>query len=110
MKLRIIENYDDCQGLCHVWNDMINTHSKEILQLDITSTFEWSMVLWETFLDKKDQKIVLFERKDNILGILPLFVSNKAVHHVKCRKIAPITELHAGRCGFIFSELRYDDF
>ena len=99
--LRVIERYDDCLALRSAWNELVASHSREILHFDVTSTFEWSMTLWDTFLNKSDQTILSLQDGDEILGILPLYRSNKRIHGVRCRVLSPFTELFSGRSGFL---------
>jgi Acetyltransferase (GNAT) domain len=102
--VRILEVSDNCDGLAVQWNKIVETHSDSIMKLDVTCTFDWSLTLWNTFLRNENRTILLVESNGDIAGMLPFYVSNKQMHLTPCKRIAPITEMFAGRCGFILRE------
>lgn len=108
-RFRVVERYNDCPSLQPAWDDLLTRHSQGILHFDVTSSFDWAMALWRTFLDKRDQQILVMERKGEIVGLLPLYRSVKTVHGVRCRMISPITELFSGRCGFLLRDPSLED-
>ena len=103
MSIRIIEDYNTCQELTHDWDRLLKSVSESILQLDVTSTLEWSIALWENFAHHTKQRVLVLENNNCITGILPLYNSYDTIYSLRCRKIAPITEIYSGRCGFMLS-------
>lgn len=104
MAVRLINTYDECQHLCSDWNNIVLHSSKDILQLDVTCTFEWAMMLWRNHLDRRDGKILVLERDDTIVGILPLFASTKVAFPVRYKVLSPLTQVYCGRSGFLLKE------
>ena len=96
-----LESYDNCQHIKQDWDSLLSYHNKNIFQHDVTSTFDWARTLWEVFLYKANQKIILLESDNNLSSVLPLYTSTDTRHYFKCRKLAPITELYSGRSGFL---------
>jgi len=101
VQLRVVHRYEDCAPLRDAWNDIVFRQSADILQLDVTSTFEWAMVLWRKHLNQSEQNIVLLEEQGKVLGIFPLYRASKTVHAVGCASVAPFTEIFSGRGGFL---------
>lgn len=102
--LRTITRYEECQGLRAQWNRIAARNTGDISQFDVTATFEWAMALWRSFLESKDQNVVVLEGDSGIAGLLPLLHSSRSIHGVQCRTISAMTELFAGRCGFLLEE------
>jgi hypothetical protein len=104
-----VTNYDrDWRLLKPVWNEIVANQSEGIQRLDVTCTLEWAETLEKALLRDKKRKTLIVEQDDNIVGILPLYESNESRYGVRANKIAPITELYSGRCGFIFKEYRLE--
>lgn len=102
--LQILTQYEDCAALAPAWNEIVATQSDDILQLDVTCTFEWAMTLWRNHLEKKHQRVIVFGSSGEITGILPLYQFRRQVHRLPCRVVAPLTELYSGRCGFLLKK------
>jgi len=107
--IRQIETLEDAIQIRDVWNSIVSCQSENILQLDVTSTFEWTEALWRSHLESKNQSVLLLEKEDEIAGIFPLMVSKCPVHRIPCRKIAFISEVYSGRCGFLLRDNSLDD-
>jgi CelD/BcsL family acetyltransferase involved in cellulose biosynthesis len=107
---RVLSHYDECAPLRDPWNQIVAARSGEILQLDVTCSFEWAMTLWRNHLGKKEQRVLVLEADGEIAGVLPLYQFRKQVHGLPCRAIAPLTELYSGRCGFILRDLGSGQF
>lgn len=108
--VRVLSSYDECQSLRAAWNGIVAAHSNDILDLDVTCTFEWAMTLWRNHLEKQDQRVRVLETGGEISGILPLYEFRKKVHGLNCRLIAPLTELYSGRCGLVLRDQRAEQF
>lgn len=93
-----------CAALREPWNAIVDLHSSDILQLDVTCTFEWAMTLWRNHLEGKDQQVLVLESGAEVAAILPLYKFRKQVHGLPCRAIAPWTEHYSGRCGFLLRD------
>jgi len=99
--LCMLRSYGECQRLRKAWDDIVASQCSEIAQLDATAGFDWAMALWESHLQGADQEIVVLNDGSEVAGILPLYRLHKTVRGVPCRSIAPLTELYAGRTGFL---------
>jgi CelD/BcsL family acetyltransferase involved in cellulose biosynthesis len=104
--LRVVTQYDECESLRVPWNEIVATQSSDILQLDVTNTFEWAMTLWRNHLGGEKQKVLILEADGEVVGVLPIYQFRKQVHGLPCRVIAPFTELYSGRCGFLLRDPR----
>ena len=107
---RVLTTYDECSPLRTSWNDMVAAQSGEILQYDVTSTFEWVVTLWSNHLEGKGVRVLVLETDREVAGILPLHHFRKQVHGIRCHAIAPLTELYSGRTGFLLREPRSEQF
>ena len=107
--IRAIAKLEDVIGIRDAWNSIVSGQNQDILQLDATSSFEWTEALWRSHLESQNQLVLLLEKQSNIAGIFPLSVSKCHVHWIPCRKIAFISEIHSGRCGFLLREKSLGD-
>ena len=108
MSLKVSEYSGAWQLLKPAWNDIVAKQSGGIQRLDVTATSEWAETLEKVLLNGKNRQTLLLEHYGEIVGILPLYESSESKYGIKFKKIAPITELYAGRCGFILNEHRID--
>ncbi len=104
--VEVLRSYDACQSLRRDWGRILSRQSREIDHLDLTSSFEWAMTLWQSHLHGRDQEVLVLRDGEEITGILPLYRFRKRVHGVPCRSVAPFTELYGGRAAFLLSEPR----
>jgi CelD/BcsL family acetyltransferase involved in cellulose biosynthesis len=107
---KVLTEYDHWASLRQPWNDLVAKQSGEILQLDVTCTFEWAMTLWRNHLGSQEQQVLVLKSGAEINGILPLYRFRKQVHGLPCRVIAPWTEHYSGRCGFLLREPSCEQF
>jgi len=103
-RFHILRSYEECQQLRESWDNLLNSQSESIDQLDLTAGFDWAMALWQSHLKESDQSVLVLRDAAGISGILPLQRFQKTVRGVSCRSVAPITELYAGRTGFLLRE------
>jgi CelD/BcsL family acetyltransferase involved in cellulose biosynthesis len=108
-KLSVVERYEECRLLAPRWNRIVECNSRGVWGLDVTATFEWCMMLWEAFLDKAPQLVVVAQRNGSLRGILPLYLSAKTVHGIRCQRLAPIGEIFSERSGFLLQDYSIDN-
>ena len=106
--IEVVSSYDACRSLRTEWNEILFRQCATIEELDLTSSFEWVMQLWQTHLDSKDQEVLVLRDDQRISGILPLYRLNRQVRKVPCRILSPMTELFSGRSGFLLREPRIE--
>jgi CelD/BcsL family acetyltransferase involved in cellulose biosynthesis len=107
---KVLTRYDHWADLRKPWNEIVAKQSGEILQLDVTCTFEWAMTLWRNHLEGQNQQVLVLGSGAEINAILPLYKFRKQVHGLPCRAIAPWTEQYSGRCGFLLRETSCEHF
>ncbi len=88
------------------WNEIALSNSQDIQQLDLTSSFEWAMSLWESHLQNQKQAVLVLREGEAVIGVFPLHANRRSIRGVPCRSFQPISELYSGRTGFLFRELR----
>jgi len=110
LSMRLLRGFRDCESLAGDWDRILAEQQSEgISSLGITSSYEWAKVLSQTRLQGKDQPVVVLERGGQTAGLLPLYFSRRPVHGVRCRVLAPFSEIYGGRDGFILSAARVED-
>ena len=97
----VLHSFAECQQLRKAWDEIVALQCGTVEQLDATAGFDWAMALWEDHLHAADQEVVLSREGSEIAGILPLYRLQKTIRGVPCRSVAPLTELYAGRTGFL---------
>jgi hypothetical protein len=105
---RILQSPEEWMGLRDEWDSIVESQSREISGLDVTSTFTWAETLWENHLDHKGLEVLVVESDNKIQALIPLCRNSKTVHSIRCRSIALITELYSGRCGLLLREPRLE--
>jgi CelD/BcsL family acetyltransferase involved in cellulose biosynthesis len=105
----LLQSIGECQALARDWNAIRAEQGESMTSLGVTSSFEWAMVLWHTRLQGQDQTVLVLERDGRIAGILPLYFSRRSLHGVRCRVLAPISEIYSGRDGFLLRGSRDED-
>ncbi|HXJ06050.1 MAG TPA: GNAT family N-acetyltransferase [Candidatus Acidoferrum sp.] len=102
--VRLLTQYHECASLQTAWNEIVRSQSGDILQLDVTCTFEWVMTLWRNHLEGKEEHVLVLGEDPEIVAILPFHKFRKQVHGLPCRALAPLTELYSGRSGFLIRD------
>lgn len=105
-------SYDACVGLQGEWDEIVARYSDNILQSDLTATYEWARDLaavWQRRHVGLEHSILVLERLGSVAGILPLYRSTRQMHRRTYRQIAPITQVYSGRVGFLLRDQSPDD-
>lgn len=107
-----LTSYEACAALRGEWGEIVARYSDDILQPDVTATYEWARDLafaWQRRLVDLQHQILVLEKDGLIRGILPLHRSTREMHRVTYRQIAPITQVYAGRVGFLLRDQTLED-
>jgi CelD/BcsL family acetyltransferase involved in cellulose biosynthesis len=104
--IRLLRSLIECETLADDWERILAEQAEGISSLGITSSFEWTKVLWRTRLQGQDQPVLVLEDEGQAVGILPLYLSSQPLHGLRCRVLASISEIYSGRDGFILSDLQ----
>jgi CelD/BcsL family acetyltransferase involved in cellulose biosynthesis len=108
MSLTVREHDGDWRSLRPIWDGIVSAQAGGILGLDVTATPEWAETLAKVLLNGRKTRTLVLEQSGEPVGILPLYESQESKYRLKFQKLAPITELYAGRTGFMFKEPRVD--
>jgi CelD/BcsL family acetyltransferase involved in cellulose biosynthesis len=108
MSLSVREHIGELRLVGPAWDAMLARQGLGITRLDITATLEWAETLSKALLNGKKQRTLLLESDGEIVGVFPLYESSVTRYRVKFAKLAPITELYSGRCGFILREYKVE--
>ncbi len=108
LKFRILRSPEEWTQLRGSWDTMVQSQSSSISGLDVTSTFIWAETLWGNHLGRTGLEVLVAESDNGIEALIPYHLGSKTVHSIRCRSLAPITELYSGRCGFLLREPRLE--
>jgi CelD/BcsL family acetyltransferase involved in cellulose biosynthesis len=107
-----LTSYEACAALRGEWDEIVARYSNDMLQPDVTATYEWARDLafaWQQRLVGLQHQILVLEKDGHTGGILPLYRSAREMHRVAYRQIAPITQVYAGRVGFLLRDQTLED-
>jgi Acetyltransferase (GNAT) domain len=108
LKFRILRSPEEWAQLRGSWDTIVESQSSSISGLDVTSTFTWAEALWDNHLGRTGLEVLVAESDNRIEALVPYHLGSKTVHLIRCRSLAPITELYSGRCGFLLREPRVE--
>lgn len=103
MGIRLIERWEDCQVLAREWNALAQPDSGDVLDRDVTSTFEWACAIWDALRDDQCLKVLVLKRDDRVTAVLPLVRSVRRHLFIKSGTLQTITQLNGGRTGFLLT-------
>ncbi len=103
-QVRVLHDYDECQGLAAAWNEQLVGRCGDMRALDPTVSFEWTMAVWRRLAGAGQRDVIVHERDGSVVGILPLTWSEKIIHRIPCRVVSPLNDLYSGRSGFLLGD------
>lgn len=105
-------SYEQCATLRGEWDTIVARHSDDILQHDVTATYEWAhdlAAVWQGRNPGMQHLIFVLKRDGCVAGILPLYRTTRRMHRRSYRQIAPITQVYSGRVGFLLRDESPED-
>lgn len=97
-----------CTEVAGAWAALARAQAHTIDGTDFTGTLEWTLSLWENHLHSEPQNVMVFRDGDEVRGILPCHVHVMKSYGVEERVLEPITQLYAGRTGFLARDVQRD--
>ena len=98
LKLRVIEDFGEFEGLSGIWNNVLQRSHDN----DIFSTWEWLWCWWKHFGKSRDLRLMIAEEDGRIVGFAPFMVSSYSFKHLgKLRRVEFVGFPHADYNNFL---------
>lgn len=98
-------------SVLEAWHRLVLNHSQTILDSDVTATPEWCGVLANIFLeDDATTFLLVINDSAGAAALLPVHIGRESLKLIKYRRLRPLTEFHAGRCGFLLRDETNEQF
>jgi hypothetical protein len=88
MIIKIFEDFQSIRSLRIEWNRIVKNRD-----LDISATFEWNNILWESHLSRKNLKIIMVLDQGELAGIFPVFLKKKTFKKIQINTISFLSNL-----------------
>lgn len=100
IRIRIISESNEFESLSEVWDSLLRKSGDSNT---IYLTHEWLSTWWRHFGEGKKLNVVLIEKEGQIIGIIPLMVTEYRVGLLKIRALETIGSLNCNHIGLIAS-------
>jgi CelD/BcsL family acetyltransferase involved in cellulose biosynthesis len=108
LKMETLRSQEEISELREPWNQLVLDNSGNVEQLDLTSSFEWAISLWESHLQGQMPTVIVLRDGQRIVGLMPLRAFRRSIRSISCRSFEPVSELYSGRTGFLFRDAKPD--
>lgn len=99
-KTRIISEFSEFESLSEAWDSLLQNSSDDST---IYLTHEWLSTWWKQFGEGKKLKIVLIEKKNQLIGIVPLMRTEYRIGLFMIHALETVGSLNCNHIGLIRS-------
>jgi hypothetical protein len=105
ISVKIIDTQTELLKLREQWDSLVDDE-----HLDISNSYDWSMCLLESHLDKKHISTIVIEDDARPLAIFPFFARQKSLNLIPVRTLCPLFHLHSVHNDLLLRRNRVEVF
>ncbi len=103
LRLRELGSFEAARALRDGWDALVRRSAATMTGVDVTATFEWMQVIWETRDIEGDLRILAAEADDAVVAVLPTYMVHERRFGIPRHRLHLVSNMYGGRCGFLLA-------